>query len=190
MTDRFAGVARGETLWDNYEIPMFLGIAAFFFAFMLGIVGGVTFLTDATTPLRGMCIAVLVILIVGGAAFVAIGMRGRNRVAHLENVADLLKGYRRMRIEVLANKLGVTPMEAEYTIAECLGRDLVEGYFDRRSGEFFTKEALYQVMNLDRCPICGAPPTELYLKGEEIRCKYCGTVGAAAVDAPQGAANQ
>jgi DNA-directed RNA polymerase subunit RPC12/RpoP len=67
-------------------------------------------------------------------------------------------------------------MDAEYTIAECIGRGLVEGYIDRREGEFFTKEALYQVMNLDKCPNCGGPADDLYLVGEEIKCSYCGSV--------------
>jgi hypothetical protein len=172
-------VARETTLWDEYEIFMWLGIAGYFFAFMLGIVGGVTFFTGAADPLGKMCAVVLVLLIGGGTGLMAIGMKGRRRQKHFEKVADLLMAYRRIKITKLAAKLGVNEMEAEYTIAECLGRGLVEGYIDRREGEFFTKEALYQVMELDRCPICGAPPTELYLEGEEIRCKYCGSVATA-----------
>ncbi len=175
-------MARGLSLWDNYEIFMYLGLSGFFFAFMLGIVGGVTFLTSGPSTMRGMCVAALLVLIVGGLVLLAIGLKGRRRHKHLENVADLLRTYRRIDITKLARKMGVTEMEAEYTIAECVGRGLVEGYFDRREGEFFTKEALYQVMNIERCPICGAPPDELYLVGEEIRCKYCGSVGSAAVD--------
>jgi hypothetical protein len=178
-------VARGDSIWDNYEIFMYLGLSGFFFAFMLGIVGGVTFLAGGPSTLRGMCAAVLLLLIIGGLVLLAIGLRGRKRHKHLENVADLLRAYRRIKITKLAQKMGVNEMEAEYTIAECVGKGLVEGYFDRREGEFFTKEALYQVMNLERCPICGAPPDELYLVGEEIRCKYCGSVASAATDIPR-----
>jgi len=174
-------VARQKTLWDEYEIFMYLGIAGYFFAFMLGIVGGVTFFTGGAEPLGTMCAIVLVLLIVGGTALMVIGLMGRRKQKHFEKVADLLRAYRRIKITKLAAKLGVNEMDAEYTIAECLGRGLVEGYIDRREGEFFTKEALYQVMEMDRCPICGAPPTELYLEGEEIHCKYCGTVGGVAL---------
>ena len=177
-------MARVSGIWDNYEIFMYLGLSGFFFAFMLGIVGGVTFLTGGPTTMRGMCVAVLVLLIVGGLVLLAIGLRGRGRHKRLEKVADRLRAYRRIKITRLARKLEVTEMEAEYTIAECVGRGLVEGWFDRREGEFFTKEALYRVMNIDRCPICGAPPDELYLVGEEIQCKYCGSVASAAVDRP------
>jgi len=174
-------VARQKTLWDEYEIFMYLGIAGYFFAFMLGIVGGVTFFTGAAEPLGTMCAIVLVLLIVGGTGLMAIGLMGRRKQKHYEKVADLLRAYRRIKITKLAAKLGANEIDAEYTIAECLGRGLVEGYIDRREGEFFTKEALYQVMEMDRCPICGAPPTELYLQGEEIHCKYCGTVGGVAL---------
>jgi len=174
-------VARQKTLWDEYEIFMYLGIAGYFFAFMLGIVGGVTFFTGGVEPLGTMCAIVLVLLIVGGTGLMAIGLMGRRKQKHYEKVADLLRAYRRIKITKLAAKLGVNEIDAEYTIAECLGRGLVEGYIDRREGEFFTKEALYQVMEMDRCPICGAPPTELYLQGEEIHCKYCGTVGGVAL---------
>jgi hypothetical protein len=179
-------VARQKTIWDDYEIFMWLGIAGYFFAFMLGIVGGVTFFTGGADVLGNMCGIVLVLLIGGGTLLLAIGLMGRRKQKHYEKVADLLRAYRRIKITKLAGKLGVNEMEAEYTIAECLGRGLVEGYIDRREGEFFTKEALYQVMNLKRCPICSAPPSELYLEGEEIRCKYCGTVGGVAVHGPKG----
>ena len=183
-------MAREKTLWDDYEIFMYLGISGYFFAFMLGIVGGVTFFSGGPDTLSSMCGVVLVLLIGGGTVLLVIGLMGRRKHKHLEKVADLLRAYRRIKITKLAGKLGVNEMEAEYTIAECLGRGLVEGYIDRREGEFFTKEALYQVMQIDRCPICGAPPTELYLVGEEIRCKYCGTVGAASVHGTDGKGNR
>jgi hypothetical protein len=179
-------VAREKTIWDEYEIFMWLGISGYFFAFMLGIVGGVTFFSGGPEPLGSMCGIVLLLLIIGGTVLLVIGMMGRRKQKHYEKVADLLRAYRRIKITKLAAKLGVNEMDAEYVIAECLGRELVEGYIDRREGEFFTKEALYQVMNLDRCPICSAPPTELYLQGEEIRCKYCGTVGGVAVHKAKG----
>ena len=175
-------MARQKSIWDDYEIFMWLGISGYFFAFMLGIVGGVTFLTASVEPMGTMCVAVLVLLVAGGTFLLVIGLIGRRKQKHLEKVADLLRAYRRIRISKLAGKLGVNEMDAEYVIAECLGRDLVEGYIDRREGEFFTKEALYQVMDLERCPVCGAPSEELYLQGEEIRCRYCGTVGGVAID--------
>jgi hypothetical protein len=179
-------VAREKTIWDDYEIFMWLGISGYFFAFMLGIVGGFAFFSGGADSLSTMCGIVLILLIGGGTALIAFGLIGRRKQKHFEKVADLLRAYRRIKITKLAAKLGVTEMEAEYVIAECLGRGLIEGYIDRREGEFFTKEALYQAMEIDRCPNCGAPPTELYLEGEEIRCKYCGTVGGVAVDRPEG----
>lgn len=179
-------MAREKSIWDDYEIFMWLGISGYFFAFMLGIVGGVTFFTGGIEPLASMCGVVLVLLILGGTTLLVIGLMGRRKQKHFEKVADLLRAYRRISISKLAGKLGVTEMEAEYVIAECLGRGLLEGYIDRREGEFFTKEALYQVMNIERCPICNAPSSELYLAGEEIRCRYCGTVGGVAIERPTG----
>ncbi len=179
-------MARQKTIWDDYEIFMWLGISGYFFAFMLGIVGGVTFLSADVEPMGTMCMVVMVLLIAGGTFLLVIGLIGRRKHKHLEKVADLLRAYRRIKITKLAGKLGVNEMEAEYVIAECLGRELVEGYIDRREGEFFTKEALYQVLNIERCPICNAPSEELYLRGEEIRCRYCGTVGGVAIDRPVG----
>jgi hypothetical protein len=180
-------VARQKSIWDEYEIFMWLGISGYFFAFMLGIVGGVTFFAGDVGGLGSMCGVVLLVLVAGGTFLLVLGLMGRRRQKHFEKVADLLRAYRRIKITKLAAKLGVTEMEAEYVIAECLGRGLVEGYIDRREGEFFTKEALYQVMDMDRCPICSAPSDELYLEGEEIRCKYCGTVGGVAIHGPDGA---
>ncbi len=172
-------MARQDSIFDNYEILIWLGVAGFFFAGMLGIVGMTVLFRDGDSVLGPMCGVALVVLIGGGAALMAIGLRVRAKHKGLERVADLLKAYRRIEVTKLASKMGVTPMDAEYTIAECLGRGLVEGYIDRQEGEFFTKEALYQVMEIDRCPSCGAPATDLYLVGEEIQCKYCGSVAMA-----------
>ncbi len=172
-------VAREKTFWDEYEIFMWLGIAGYIFAGMLGLMGGITFFASGSSVLGGMCWIVVLVLIVGGSVLLAIGLKGKRKHKELERVADLLRAYRRIEITKLAQKMGVTPLVAEYTIADCLGKGLVEGYIDRREGEFFTKEALYQVMELDRGPICGAPPDDLYLVGEEIRCKYCGSVDTA-----------
>ena len=172
-------VARQDAIFDNYEIFIWLGVAGLFFAGMLGIVGMTVIFSDVDSVLGNMCVVGLVVLIGGGAAMMAIGLRGRAKHKRLERVADLLKAYRRIEITKLAGKMGITPMDAEYTIAECLGRGLIEGYFDRQEGEFFTKEALYQVMEIEKCPSCGAPPTDLYLVGEEIQCKYCGSIGMA-----------
>ena len=169
-------MATGKSIFGDYQIPLFLGVAAFFFAGMLGIVGGVAFFTGGDNPLRNMCGIVLVVLIVGGSVFILIGLKGKRGQQDLERVADLLKAYRRIEITKLAEKMEVSPMEAEYTIAECIGQGLVEGYIDRREGEFFTKDALYQVMDIDSCPKCGAPTDDLYLVGEEIRCEYCDSI--------------
>ena len=169
-------MATGKSIFGDFQIPLFLGVAAFFFAGMLGIVGGVAFFTGGDNPLRNMCGIVLVVLIVGGTVFILIGLKGKRGQQDLERVADLLKAYRRIEITKLAEKMEVSPMEAEYTIAECIGQGLVEGYIDRREGEFFTKDALYQVMDIDSCPKCGAPTDDLYLVGEEIRCEYCDSI--------------
>jgi len=92
----------------------------------------------------------------------------------LQEIAGVLKEYRRMKISDLARKLGVNEFEAERTIGQCLEQGYVEGFVDRSAGEFVAREALGQVAPITGCPRCGAPPDRIMLVGETNKCGACG----------------
>jgi DNA-directed RNA polymerase subunit RPC12/RpoP len=55
-------------------------------------------------------------------------------------------------------------------------KDLLEGYFDRTTGEFFTLEALGQELHITQCSNCGAGFEKIRLVGEQLKCSYCKSV--------------
>ena len=65
---------------------------------------------------------------------------------------------------------------------QVLDDKLIEGYMDRRSGEFFTMEFLEQTPDVLfgwKCDSCGAKNDTVILPGEAGRCLFCNTmVGA------------
>jgi hypothetical protein len=92
----------------------------------------------------------------------------------LQEIAGVLREYRRMKIADLARKLNVNEFEAERTIGQCIEKGYVEGFVDRSAGEFVAREALVQVAAITGCPRCGAPPERVMLIGETNRCGACG----------------
>lgn len=100
----------------------------------------------------------------------------RRIIKDLENLAEILRTYRRIKVAKIAQKLGVTEFEAERRIAICVDRGWVKGNIDRTTDEFFTQESLAQVIPQAGCPKCGAPADRIVLVGEEAKCSSCGAV--------------
>lgn len=98
----------------------------------------------------------------------------RNRIQELQTIAMFLHSQRRSQISRLARELNVSVFKAEMLISKCISRQLVEGYFDRGSGEFFTREAFLHQLAIEECSRCGAPVTQIRLIGEQCRCDSCG----------------
>lgn len=113
--------------------------------------------------------------IIPGVIIFAWGLKLGKWESDLEKLAGYLKSYRRIRIHDIARKLGKTEYETEDLIAQCVKQDLVKGYIDRSTGEFFTYESLFEeVKKPNNCPSCGALIDTRLLMGETAVCKYCG----------------
>lgn len=98
----------------------------------------------------------------------------RNRILETHTIANFLHSQRRSKVSRLARELNVTVFKAEMLISRCISKGLVEGYFDRVSGEFFTKEAILNQVSIDSCSNCAAPVSQIRLVGERCRCDSCG----------------
>lgn len=96
------------------------------------------------------------------------------RIQELRNIASLLNSHRRIKVNRFAGQLGVTEFKAQMLISKCITKGLADGYFDRSSGEFFTKEAFLHQLSITDCPHCSAPATEIRLIGEQCQCDSCG----------------
>ena len=101
--------------------------------------------------------------IIPGIICIAIGLILRNHQKRFEQIAELVRAYRRIKISELARKMGKTEFDTERILVQCIDRKLIEGYFDRNTGEFFTKEEMWQRLTIQNCPRCGAPHDQIHL---------------------------
>lgn len=103
------------------------------------------------------------------------GVRLEGKRNELERLAGYLKAYRRIKIDALAKKLGVTEYETERRILRCVRHGLLTGYIDRASDEFFNPHGMEGKMMVT-CPNCGGAVEELVLDGDTARCPYCESI--------------
>lgn len=126
--------------------------------------------------LIGLWLAAKIVFVVG-AVFGFVGLVFWILVKRLQEtrtIATFLNSHRRSKVSRLARELGVTVFKAELLISKCVSKGLVEGYFDRGSGEFFTKEAFLHQLNIQECSNCSAPVSKIRLIGEQCHCDACG----------------
>ena len=173
-----------ENLFETSETFMFLALAGGFFGGMALLTGLIlAFATGfsgsgsvGTYIFLGACFPLCAL---PGGVCLAIGLILRKRARRLKDIADMLKAYRRMKVAELARKMGENEFEMEKAIIRCIDLGLVQGHFDRHTGEFFTPEALIQEMKIRNCPHCKAPVDKVVLVGERIECSYCkGAIGS------------
>ena len=108
--------------------------------------------------------------------FLFFGILGWVRRKKLRERAEILKAYRRIKIEDFAKKIGKNEMDAEKEMMSVMEGGYVDGYIDRNTEEFFTKEFLEQTPNVRygwKCDSCGAKNDTVILPGEAARCQYC-----------------
>jgi len=159
----------------DWQISFFLGIAGLFFGLFFGLFGLILLVVAADSGVwKLFLLALAPIALLPGIILMALGLRKRKQAKDLENLANLLKTYRRIKVRKIAEKMGVTEFEAEKRIAMCTEKGLVKGYIDRSTEEFFTEESLGQIIPQAGCPKCGAPPERIILVGETAKCGNCG----------------
>jgi hypothetical protein len=103
------------------------------------------------------------------------GMKAERKRLEMEKLAAYLGAYRRIKIDALAMKLGISEFEAEKRILRCVRHRLLTGYIDRASDEFFNPFGMEGKMMLN-CPNCGGTVEELVLEGDSAKCPYCESI--------------
>ncbi len=125
--------------WRDGWAVLFFSLAGFFF-------GGVSLLMALLTMdeggffnMFGVCSIVglgggMVLLLIGGALFL--------RARRLKQIGEMIKGYQRIKVSNLAQKMNVSEFQAEQTITVCIRRNIIDGEFNRKTGEFMARNAL------------------------------------------------
>ena len=126
-----------------------------------------------------MCLVPAIILL-------SMVFRSEKQVKGSQDLASLLRIYRRIKLDELARKMGKSEIEVEKDIVDAIQTGMVQGYIDRTTNEFFTKESLNQQMEVRdmatlKCSACNGPLPASYSRGQTFQCPHCG-VSAQVVD--------
>ncbi len=94
-----------------------------------------------------------------------------------ERVIGIIESKRRITLEELIIETGMTPDEIKRIIIGMEKRGLFNGTYDWKSGKILSREGTRMLAVAEtNCPHCGANLTEPPLKGEEIKCEFCGEI--------------
>ena len=122
--------------------------------------------------LLGFCFPTCLVI---GILFYYYGMRAEKQRLEYEKLAGFLKAYRRIKVDALSKKLGLSEYETEHRILHCVRLGLLSGFIDRGSDEFFNPLGM-EGKTLITCPNCGGSVEQMVLEGETGRCPYCQSV--------------
>jgi hypothetical protein len=103
------------------------------------------------------------------------GVKAERKRLEMEKLAGYLGAYRRIKIDALSTKLGISEYDAEKRILRCVRHRLLTGYIDRASDEFFNPSGMEGKM-LINCLHCGGTVEEMVLDGDSAKCPYCESV--------------
>ncbi len=132
---------------------------------------------------KSEAVAVIIIYLVLGAICVIPGIRlyrsGRKQSAYekkLEQLASLVKAYRRIGISEISRNLGTSDTETRELVNTAISLDIIKGYMDRNTDEFFTEDSTAELKTVHICPNCGAKIEQILHEGETAKCSSCGSV--------------
>jgi len=158
------------------------GVVLFVFGFLMLLISIFGFITDySMNKPEGVATAVLFMgfalcLIIPGVALFRSGQRHTKYEERLKQLASLIKAYRRISIADISRNLGIGEMEARELVNTAISLDMIKGYMDRNTDEFFMEGVDSAVKALHSCPNCGARIEQVLHKGETGKCSACGSI--------------
>ncbi len=163
-------------LKDNFL--RFFGYVLIIFGVFILIVGlGMTLDPDPKDRDAGPSIAVFSFAFtIPGLLLLRLGKKAQKEEENIKAVANIIKSYRRIKLDTISEKMGISVMEAETLLSKALSAGLIHGFIDRTTEEFVTEEARNKKVDVKFCSSCGSPLDTVYLEGETVKCKSCGTI--------------
>jgi len=147
-----------------------------FAVFILTVGIGMIIDKDSRHSSSGLPIALcsLIFFIPAGISLL-IAKRIRRENDLITTVTQLLKSYGRITITDLSAKISVPPQLAIKMLAKAITKGRISGSFDRTTDEFVADGARPSSKNITHCPRCGSGLSSVYLEGDTIKCKQCGS---------------
>src|SRR3989442_2445116 len=113
------------------------------------------------------------VTIIPGTIAIVLGVRQWHREQAVIEFANWAKSQRRIKMDVMAQRIGKTRFETEKLLSEALDDGLVKGVIDRSSDEFVVQErAAGQEHFVGACPNCGGNVDTWYFPAERAICPY------------------
>src|SRR2546430_12557282 len=107
------------------------------------------------------------VTIIPGTIAIVLGVRQWHREQAVIEFANWAKSQRRIKMDVMAQRIGKTRFETEKLLGEALDDGLVKGVIDRSSDEFVVQErAAGQEHFAGACPNCGGNLETLLFPGQ------------------------
>jgi hypothetical protein len=113
------------------------------------------------------------VTIIPGTIAIVLGVRQWRRELAVIKFANWAKSQRRIKMDVMAQRIGKTRFETEKLLGEALDDGLVKGVIDRSSDEFVVQETAAQEHFVGACPNCGGNVDTWFFPEERVTCPYC-----------------
>ena len=114
------------------------------------------------------------ITVIPGVIAIAVGVRQWRRERTVVEFANWAKSQRRIKMDVMAQRIGKTRFETEKLLGEALDDGLVKGVIDRSADEFVVQERVDgQEHFVGACPNCGGNVDTWFFPEERVTCPYC-----------------
>ena len=114
------------------------------------------------------------ITIIPGVVSILLGVRQWRHEHVVIEFATWAKSQRRIKMDVMAQRIGKSRFETEKLLGEALDQELVKGVIDRSSDEFVVQEQTAgQAHFVGACPNCGGSVDTWYFPEERVNCPYC-----------------
>jgi len=114
------------------------------------------------------------ITVIPGVVAIALGIRQWRRERAVVDFADWIKSQRRIKMDVMASRIGKSRYETEKLLGEAIDAKLVKGVIDRSADEFvLQEETTGQQVFVAKCPNCGGDVNRWAFPEEVWTCPYC-----------------
>ena len=159
-------VPQGSSILELPSIAYFAigGFAMFFGLFFLVFLWDVPQLVYLCGP----------ITIIPGTVSILLGVRQWRHERVVVEFANWARSQRRIKMDVMAQRIGKTRFETEKLLGEAIDDGLVKGVIDRSADEFVAQDGDEgRAHFVGVCPNCGGNVDAWYFPEERVTCPYC-----------------